>query len=172
VKQWLKARGTALLDNLLWALLLLVGAAVVASIAAWGGKDATLPIWSVVLFGAVQVACVVAIIVLFVRRSAPAAAIVPVGLPEPTHTHDGILDRLAAFETSLNGLGPIDPVTWPSGSLFNAILTDAKGKIGNPELHRIKALKQASWDDRYVEMDATGVRGTIGQVRAIVQHSH
>jgi hypothetical protein len=172
--QWLKDRGNALLDNLLWALALLVVAAVGASIWAWGGKEASLPVWLVVLFGAVQAACVIAIVVLFVRRRAPALDGTAVSIqppPDPPHPHEEILDRIDAFRSELELADSYEPVPWRTAAEYNELLDDAQRTVGRNELHRFSKLHQTPDDRDYADTTMGPFRTSLGQLRMIVKHS-
>jgi hypothetical protein len=174
--QWFKDRLNALIDNLLWFLVLGVAAvavAVGASLWAWGSKDANLPIWAVVLFGAVQVACIVAITVLFLRtRTRPS-----IGLPqERPHPHAALLARIDALGKSLAEGNQHEAVAWNMADTFNRILSDARNEARRRQsqhaLSHIAQLEPSDYDDRYGDENYGSVRATLRQVRAVVAHDY
>ena len=176
VMQWINGRLTALVDNLLWALVLLVVAAVGASIWAWGGEEADLPIWLVVLFGAVQAACVIALIVLFVRSRAPrmsSEAQRPVVQlpPDPPHPHAQVLDQIDALRSDLEGQDYYEPVPWTTAQDFNALLANAQLSTQSGDLHRFQELVRDPNDLEYGNTTVGPLRTTLGQIRTIVKHS-
>lgn len=67
MKDWFRDLSNNVVASAISGLILLGTAAAAASCAVWGDEEANLPIWVVVLLGAVQVACVVAIVVLFMQ---------------------------------------------------------------------------------------------------------
>jgi hypothetical protein len=114
----------------------------------------------------VQVFCVVAIAVLFVRsRTAAPVATVP-----PRHPHTELLARIDALRADLEGEHPRSGVPWNTGREFNELLQQAQYDTQRPELQ--KFLPLVNDQAGYVDGTDVGVlRASLGQIRVIVEHS-
>jgi len=163
---WVKARITNLLDNLLWALLVLVVATVGTSALAWGSQKASLPIWLVVLFGVVQIASVVAIIALWhrTRNSPPAQA-----APAPKHPHDHLLARIDQFDASLSEMDSSAVVKTSVAHAFNSLLAQASSDcVDTSGLNGISPVGESAMGG-LTTVQVGDLRVLLGQVKATVE---
>ena len=135
-----KRRWEAFLDNLIFWGFLLAAGIVVAATAAFGTRDAALPLWLVVLFGVVQIGTVGALVVLFRRTRPSQATAEPVGA-SPSHPHAGLLARAAALEASLAALDPGIAPEASTADAFNRILRDAKAATDDEALWSLTEYK-------------------------------
>jgi hypothetical protein len=174
---WGKARLNALLDNVLWALVLLVASAVGAALIAFGGQRSHLPVWTVVLFGAALLACVVCVAVLFSRlrhmaatiEALSAGAVVSTDRPIP-HPRAGLLRRIDALSTEAAKRDPSYPAEWAAASAFNGILRDAREATNSTLLDEIDELQRGELHDSLAYSATYGTITTgLAQIRAIVQ---
>ena len=156
-------RWEAFLDNAIWYAALAVGGALVALAAAFGTSEAKLPLWAVVLFAVVQVACVAAIVALF--RGGFKRGAVTVSLPHP---HRKLLARCDALDVALERLDPTLPTEWATAEVFNSILMDAQQATGDESLTRISRLYQDDYHQDLADANNGTTRTLVGQIRSML----
>lgn len=165
-QSWWARRWEAFLDNaIFWGIGVLATAAV-ALFAAFGTKDATLPLWLVVLFGLSQLGTVIAIVVLFRRPSfVQLQAAGEAGLPP---SNQRLIAQIDALREALRGEPEHSFIPWPAASTFNSILEAAKRTESDPLLEEIAGFDPPDDDSNFSHsQDALTL---LGQIRAVLEH--
>jgi hypothetical protein len=160
-------RREAFLDNFLFYIAVAVATVVVGLAAKFGTSEPKLPLWVVVLFGLVQLACVVALVVLFRRTRSSGTAQTT---PAQPHPHQKLLARIDALDRSIAALSPTAPADWPAANAFNGILKDAQAASADFTLRDIEPLERGTEYFSSQAYSATNgvVRTLLGQIRSVL----
>lgn len=157
MKEFVKGRLTAVVDNVLAVAAVAAAGACLGLIVAFGGRSIAVEGWEVIVVAAtlVGLAGALALTVRSLRAERARGG-----------AHDPLLSLIESLEQSLHGAAP--NVTWGVAERYNKLLARALAECSEAKFDGLEGVKPAAVEPKFADIDEAGLRSLVGQLRAIV----